>query len=365
MTHMQNPFSFLKQQVAPHYLGIDIGTTSIKVVEVDQGKQLPRIANYAVLESQNSLTRANVAFQTSSLKLFDEEVSKLLDSALKKMKPKTSDVIASLPTFAAFTTVLTFPLMTADELQKTIAYQAQQYVPLPLSEVAIDPFKVGEYEDEKGFKFQQVLLISVPLEQIKKYQKVFKSVGLNLKVLEIEGMSLVRSLAGTDPTPTLIVDIGSRSTAIGVAEKGVLKFTGQSDYAGASLSQAISSSLSINPVRAEELKRERGIAGTGPNYELSTIMLPFVDVIINEVKRAQFNYESQFPASPKIERAILSGGGANLIGIEKYMTAQLGMPAVKASPFSKFEYSPLLEPLVSELNPLLSVSLGAALREFI
>jgi type IV pilus assembly protein PilM len=361
---MQNPFGFLRQQVAPHYLGVDIGTTSIKIAEVDQGAQLPRVVNYATLESQNSLSRANVAFQTSTLKLFDDEVKKLLDSLLKKLKPKTTDVIASLPTFAAFTTVLSFPVMTDSELKKTIAFQAKQYVPLPMDEVAIDPFKVGEYEDEKGFKFQQILLVSVPLEQIKKYQKIFKDVGLNLKVLEIEGMSLVRSLIGSDPTPTLIVDIGSRSTSICIAEKGILKFTAQSDYASASLTQAVSASLNINPLRAEEMKRERGIVGTGPNYELSTIMLPFVDVILNEVKRAQFNYESQFPAAPKLERIILSGGGANLMGIEKYVSGQMGIPAVKASPFGRFEYNPLLEPLVPELNPLFSVALGLALREF-
>lgn len=361
---MQNPFGFLKQQVAPHYLGVDIGTTSIKIAEVDQGDQLPRLVNYGLLESQNSLSRANVAFQTSTLKLFDDEVRKLLDVLLKKMKPKTTDVIASLPTFAAFTTVLSFPIMTDGELKKTIAFQAKQYVPLPMDEVAIDPFKVGEYEDDKGFKFQQILLVSVPLEQIKKYQKLFKDVGLNLKVLEIEGMSLARSLVSSDPTPTLIVDIGSRSTAIGIVEKGILKFTAQSDYASASLTQAVSASLNINPLRAEELKRERGIAGTGPNYELSTIMLPFVDVILNEVKRAQFNYEAQFPTSPKLERVILSGGGANLMGIEKYVSAQLGLPAVKASPCGRFEYNQMLDPLVPELNPLLSVSLGLALREF-
>jgi Tfp pilus assembly PilM family ATPase len=61
----------------------------------------------------------------------------------------------------------------------------------------------------------------------------------------------------------------------------------------------------------------------------------------------------------------LSGGGANLLGIEKYWSDQLGMPVVKASPFTRFEYSQNLEPLISELNPLMSVALGLTLREFI
>lgn len=365
---MYNPFTSLirslKQQVAPRYLGVDIGTTSIKVVEVEQGKELPRLVNYALLESQSSLSRANKVFQTSSLKLFDEEIVELLKFALKKMKPRADEAIASLPNFSAFMTVLNFPEMSPAELQRNMAFQAKQYVPLPISEVAIDWLKVGEYRDEKGFQYQQIFLISVPLEQIRKYQKVFKEAGLRLQALEVESLSLARGLVGNDPTPTLIVDIGSRSTAIAIADNGQLKFTSQTDFAGASLTQSLASSLNINPLRAEELKRERGIAGTGPNYELSTLMVPFLDVIINEVKRAIVNYESQFPSARKIERVILSGGGANLLGIEKFVSGRLEIPAVKAAPFSRVEYPATVEPLVGELNPMMSIALGLTLREF-
>jgi Tfp pilus assembly PilM family ATPase len=92
-------------------------------------------------------------------------------------------------------------------------------------------------------------------------------------------------------------------------------------------------------------------------------MLPFLDVILGEVKRAQFNYASQQGGrGRKIERVILSGGGANLLGIEKYVSRELGMPAVKAVPFGRFGYPTALEPIVRDLNPLMSVALGLALR---
>ena len=85
----------------------------------------------------------------------------------------TKDVIASLPLFSAFVSVLDFPKMAAEEIEHAIVYQAKQYVPLPLSEVALDWLKVAEFEDEKGFFHQKILLISVPQEQIKKYQAIF------------------------------------------------------------------------------------------------------------------------------------------------------------------------------------------------
>jgi Tfp pilus assembly PilM family ATPase len=94
-------------------------------------------------------------------------------------------------------------------------------------------------------------------------------------------------------------------------------------------------------------------------------MLPFLDAIINEVKKAQYVYAQQFPAAQKAERVVLAGGGANLLGIEKYFEKEFGVPAVKSSPFLKFEYSPAIEPFLSELNPVMSVALGLGMKEFI
>jgi Tfp pilus assembly PilM family ATPase len=94
-------------------------------------------------------------------------------------------------------------------------------------------------------------------------------------------------------------------------------------------------------------------------------MLPFLDVIISEVKKTQFVYAQQFPMAKKQERLVLSGGGANLLGIEKYFEREFGMPIVKATPFLGFEYAPELSPLVAELNPVMSVALGLAMKEFI
>jgi type IV pilus assembly protein PilM len=360
---MQNPFTIFQRSIFPSYLGVDIGTTSIKVIEVKKGRQMPQVVNYGFLESSGYLARANQALQTSSLKIFESDVVELLKTIIKEMGTSTKDVVASLPPFSVFTTMLDFPIMETSEVEKAIVYQAKQYVPLPLSEVAIDWIKVGEYDDDRGFKHQKILLISVPQEQIKKYKRIFQDAGLTLRALEIESLSITRLFTG-DPTPTIIVDIGSRSTNVVFMEGAVLTWNVQSDIAAASLTQAIASSLGINPLRAEELKKERGILGMGPNYELSTIMLPSVDAIINEVKKADFSYRQQFPSAKKAERIVLTGGGANLLGIENYFERDFGIPVVKASPFLKFEHPQEIEPFIPELNPIMSVALGLGMKNF-
>ena|SRR3989338_7804792 len=357
-------FKFFRNTSSSSCLGVDIGTTSIKVVEVQRGGKLSRVVNYGFLESGGYLARANQALQTSTLKLFEKEVVELLRLILKEMKVQTTEAVASLPVFSAFTTVLDFPGMSPADLEKAIPFQAKQYIPVPLSEVALDWTKVGEFTDERGFKHMRVLMVSVPQEQIKKYQRIFRLAGLKLSALELESLSLSRIFGGDDPTPTVIVDIGSRSTNIAFLEQGQLRFNAQSDFAGASLTQALATSLGITPLRAEELKKERGIIGVGPGFELSTIMFPFLDAIINEVKSSILKYQSQFPQALKIERLMLAGGGANLAGIETYFEKEFDVPIVKAAPFAQFEYPQDMTPMLSELNPLMSVALGLVLRRF-
>ena len=357
---MQNPFNNFFNS-GGSYLAVDIGTTSIKAVEVKRFDKKLRLMNYGILESSGYLARANQALQTSSLKIFEADIVQLLRTLIHQMGVQTKNAYASLPPFSVFTTVLDFPQMQPKEIEQAMAYQARQYVPLPLSEVVLDWREIGGYQDDQGFIHQKIMLISVPKEQVQRYQRIFGGVGLKLKALEIESLSIARVFSD-DPTPTIVIDIGSRSTNIIFMENGRMTFGGQSDFGGASLTQALSTSLSINPLRAEELKKEKGILGMGPNHELSTIMLPFLDAIMNEVKKVEFVYQEQLPMARKPERVVLAGGGANLLGIEKYFEREFAVPVVRAAPFLKFDRPAEIEPFVPELNPIMSVGLGLGLK---
>lgn len=319
-----------------------------------------RLKNYGLLESYGHLERLNDAIQTSSLKLFERETTELLKILLKKVNPYSNKVTASVPAFSSFVTLLDLPAMSNSETDKAMPYQARQFVPIPISEVAVDWIKVGETINESGEKSQQVLLIAVPQDYIRKFQSIFKAAGLDLKFLEIEGLALVRVLIAGDQTPTLILDIGSRSTNILIADKGNLKMTAQTDFAGGTLTQAISSSLNIDVRRAEELKKQKGLLGAGGEKELSTLMLPYLDAIIKEAGRIMTRYEGS--CGIKIERVILSGGTALLPGLQEYVSSELGLTTIRANPFSKVEYPENLGFIINELGPMLSVALGLGVR---
>jgi len=356
-------FSRFTRGTPQERLGIDIGTTSVKIVEARRGTKGPEVVNYGLLEAGDYLGRANSALQTSALQLFERETVDLLRLTLKKMNTRATRAVFSIPIFSYFYTVIDLPQMTESEIGKNIEHQARQYVPFPSAELFVEWIRMDEYEDARGVMHTPVFFMAIPKEQVQKYRAIADALGLDLRSLEMESMSTVRSLVGNDASPALIVDIGSRSTAIAFARKGKIAFAAQSDFAGASLTQAIASSLNINPRRAEELKCEKGIAGSGADYELSTLMMPFLDVIMNEVKKARGAYERQFPFSSKLERVILTGGGANLKGLESYVKRELDLPVGIAAPFSRYAYKPELELVVRELNPRFSVALGLALQE--
>jgi len=354
-------FNFFKKIFPPKsFLGIDIGTTSIKLIELRKTKELPELLNYALLESYGHLERLNNAIQTSTLKIIDKQTTELLQILLKQSGVKSKNVVASIPSFSSFTALLELPVMSHKETTQAMQFQAKQYIPLPISQVTVDWVKVGERQDAKGNISQQILLISVPNEQIEKYRNIFKGAGLNLIALEVEGLSVARALTSDSDKSTLIIDIGARSTTISIAKKGFLRFSGQTDFAGGSLTQTVAASLNIQTRRAEELKKQRGLKGGGGEQELSTLALPILDVIIKEAKQVKDNYEGKY--GDKVERVILAGGGANLIGITSYMQGELNLPTTKANPFSRVKYGPEIESLLKGFESGFTVVVGLGMR---
>lgn len=353
-------FNFIKSIFGSNsILGVDIGTTSVKIVEISKSSSKPKLKNYGVLRSYGHLERINSAIQTNALKIAEKETAELLKTLINKAGFKAREAVASVPSFSCFTVFLEVPQMSDIDMAKTMPFQISQNIPVPVSEAAIEWLKLGERKTEEGIK-QQILIILIPKEIIEKYKTIFKLAGLKLLSVESESLSLIRSLVNADLTPTLIIDIGAYSTNIVIADERFLRANRFTDLAGTSLTQAIANGLNINIRRAEELKTRRGLKATGGEYELSTLPQPFLDVIINEAVKARNEYEKKF--NRRVERVILAGGGANLIGINEYVEKQINLPIITANAFLQVSYPKEIELLIRELGPEFSVAIGAGIK---
>ncbi|MEK7506164.1 MAG: type IV pilus assembly protein PilM [Patescibacteria group bacterium] len=341
-------------------LGVDIGTASIKIAELSRKEERPVLTNYGILETKEYLTHSNQVIQSSSLKISEKETAETLKILLREMKTKSRIAVGSIPAFTAFTTMLEMPVLSPEETRKAVEFQAPQYIPLPMSEVILDWVKAGEYDNADRVRYQRIFLIGIPKEIIQRYKTIFREAGLKLVALEMDGLSIIRSLPAEKPT--LFVDLGAETTNIFLSEGADIFYSGQTDYGGIYLTQAIARSLGISVARAEELKRRRGLLSGGAESELSTLTQPFLDVIIQEVNHAKDAYERRY--GKKVEKVSLIGGGANLLGITEHFGSQISVPIISQNLFRNVGYDIKLEPVIGKLNNELPVAIGLAERYF-
>lgn len=344
-------------------LGVDIGTVSIKIAELNQKEERANLMNYGILSTKEYLRYPSRVIQSGSLKISESDATEILKILLREMGTKSKIAIGSIPAFAAFTTTLEIPLLSHEETQKAVLFQAPQYIPLPISEVAVDWLKVEEYETGEHQRYQRIFLIGIPQEIIQKYKTIFKNAGLKLIALEIDGLAMTRSLLSGEFGTTLLIDLGAEASNFFLAGDGNIFYASQTDYGGIYLTQAVARSLGVSVMRAEELKRRRGLLIGGAESELSTLTQPFLDVIIQEVNHAKDVYERRY--GKKVNRAMLVGGGANLLGIEQYFAKQINVPFSRPNIFQGVNYDLKLEPIIRQLNNELPVAVGLAERYFL
>lgn len=347
------------------FLGIDIGTSSIKIVELEMAENKPVLSNYGWVHL-DELVR-----EKDSLALWKKYISKILHDG----KFKSKSAYFSIPSAGSLITLIEFPEMSEEDLNQAIKFEAHKYVPVPLEEVVLSWDIIGKTEsfemknDQKEEKKLGVpekavssgkiqgLLVAAPKEKVKKYETLISELGLKLKSIEIEGFAMIRSLVGDDPGRFLIVDIGARVCNIILIEKGTIKVNRNIYAGGLDITKNIGKNLNIEEKRAENLKIN------GENFLVgeSKITFPPIEIIINEIKRILEAFYKN-GEKDKIDAVIISGGTAKLKGITDYFQNALGIKTVIGNPLSRVGYPVILEPKLEEFRSRFSVAIGLALK---
>ncbi|MGC8880968.1 MAG: type IV pilus assembly protein PilM [Minisyncoccia bacterium] len=340
------------------FLGIEIGTTSIKIVELRIKKERVELFNYGILEKFGHLERINDALQTMSFKLLEESTALLLKELLSKMKVQSKTSFIALPSFVGFAVLTEFPLMTDKELAQAVKFQVSQYIPMTFEETTLD-WQIEKRTEDKIY----VLLIAIPTDIIKRYVKTAELAKLNLKGIELENVALAHMFSIKEKLPFILVDIGGRATSISVIDNGILVMSRNIETAGGDITQVIASALGINPFRAEEIKKAYGLnIQSRGEMKVVNLIIPLLDVIKREIEKSINNY--YLKTKRKVEKIILTGGGANLIGLDEYFSKQLLLPVIKGNPFNMglITYNPKLAPIISEIGSTLATACAVALK---
>jgi type IV pilus assembly protein PilM len=354
---MKFPSLFPKSSV-----GIDIGTSEIKVVQLSSFAGRIKLENYGQISSKALYQKPFRTFEKSTLLLSTQDIVKAIRAVFEEAEIKTKTAYFSIPDFATFFTTFELPPMTKEEIPFAVEAEARRHIPLPLSEVVWDWQIIGK-RPFVGKERVRILLASVAKEVINQYTLIAKSLGIENSFFEAETFSLVRALCQKNRIVSLI-DIGARTTSCSIAEGKVLKISRSFDLSEDEFAQVISKSLGIEPELAEELKRKYGILGgeSREGREIREILIPLINSLLREIEQTFLSFRNI--EGKEVEKIILAGGAANLPGLLQYFQNYFKKEVEIANPFKGIYFPAILEETLKEIGPSFSIAVGLAQRAF-
>ena len=340
-------------------LGIDIGSSSIKIIELSKSGKRIKLENY--VEAEASQRRPFLTYEETMAVLSSRDIAQTLQFILNQTKIKTKKAIFTLPDYSTFFTWFDLPTMSKEEIPEAVKYEARQHIPFPLAEVTLD-WQIIKGGDKEG-KIR-ILLVVVPNEVINQYSKIATLSQLNCQVLEAETFAFARSSVREKDKTIALVDIGAKTTTCSIIDNGILKRSYSFDTSGEELTEVIANTLNLDYQKAEELKKKCGFSTSPllPAKNLREILLPVIDLMLNEIKKILENfYQAETKAVQKI---ILGGGSAFMLGLREYFQDNLKKEVEIAAPFFNIFYPPILEKTLKKIGPSYAIAVGAGLRGF-
>ena len=341
-------------------LGIDISATAVKLLELGRSGGTYRVESYAVEPlPPNSVVDKNIA----DIDLVGEAIGR----AIKKSGSKLKQAAAAVAGSAVITKVIEMPADLSDnDLENQIQVEADQYIPFPLEEVALDFEVLGPVEENP--ERVNVLLAASRGDNVDAKRGALELGGVNAKVIDVEAFALENTIAmmakelfgGGEDQIIAVADVGSSVTTFSVLENLKIIYSREQQFGGAQLTEDIQRRYGLSYEEAGLAKRQGGL----PDNYVPEVLEPFKENMAQQISRAQqFFFSSSQIAN--IDHLILAGGCASVEGIAGLIESKLGIPTIVANPFANMSVSSRVSAQVlSNDAPSLMVSCGLALRSF-
>ncbi|MDD2711661.1 MAG: pilus assembly protein PilM [Simplicispira sp.] len=353
--------SLFSRQPAP-LLGIDISSSSVKLVELGRGKTGQLVLERCAIEplERGWITDGNI-------EKFDE-VADALRRLVKKSGTRTKNVALALPPSAVITKKITLPAgMTDQELEVQVESEANQYIPFSLDEVSLDFCVIGPSKNAPGDV--EVLIAASRREKVQDMQGLAEAAGLKAVIVDIEShasrAAASRWIAalpkqGLD-TMVALFEVGALTTSMQVIRNDEVLYDRDQAFGGAQLTQIIVRQYGFSAEEAESKKR----SGDLPEDYTSAVLRPFVETMAQEIGRTlQFFYTST--PHNRVDHILLAGGSAPLPGLTETVTQSLGAACSVVNPFEGMDIgSSVRMNKMAREAPSYLTSCGLAMRRFV
>jgi len=354
MSFLGNLFAKKKERSV---LGVDVGSSSLKVV------QLRKEQDKAVLETYGELALGpygggDVGQATN---LSAEQITETLKDLLREAKVTTKSCGVSIPYSRSLLTLVDLPYREDPKEQKTIIeLEARKYIPIPMSEIQLDWFIVPETNPSQSAAVRgkvEVLVVAVQNDELSLLQGVIAGAGLSASFYEIEIFSTIRAVVDEPMKPVMVLDVGAASTKVYVVERGIVALSHAINAGSQDITRAISISSNVSIARAEALKKEEGIGG---GSALGSPELVF-SRIFSDARRVLMQYETSHKKS--VTSIVLTGGGGITKELGTYAKNIFSIDIRVADPFAKTEAPAFMRSILEEIGPEFAVAVGLALRK--
>ncbi|MCW8276262.1 pilus assembly protein PilM [Pseudomonas sp. PCH199] len=340
-------------------LGIDISSTSVKLLELSRQGDRYRVEAYAVEPlPASAVTEKNIAEL--------EGVGQAISRVLIKARTSLKNVAVAVAGSAVITKTIEMDAgLCDDEMESQLKIEADQYIPYPLDEVAID-FEVQGVSARNPERVN-VLLAACRKENVEVREAALTLAGLTARVVDVEAYALERSfgllanqLTVSPERLVAVVDIGATMTTLSVLLGGRIIYTREQLFGGRQLTEEIQRRYGLTVEQAGLAKKQGGL----PNDYVSEVLQPFREALVQQVSRSlQFFFAcGQYHS---VDHILLAGGTASVPGLDRLIEQQLGTPTQVANPFSDMTLSSKVNAaaLASDA-PALMIACGLALRSF-
>lgn len=348
-------------------LGIDIGSSSIKVVE------LKKEGGRAVLKAYGEIALGPYAGSGvgSIPPLTNDKLSQALQDVIQEAGITTKESGVAIPFKSSLVSLIEMPALPEKKLEEMIPIEARKYIPVPISEVTLDWWIVPKerydtardaqrIEDSKNNK-TDVLVISIHNEILSNYNNIVRNNNLETSFFEIEMFSASRALISRSDTPILVFDSGALGTKLYISERGVIRTSHIINRGSQDITQAISKALGVDFNEAEKIKKNITSLKESDQKIINDIVSKSLEYIWSETKTIIGNFEKKY--GKNIGSVILTGGGASLDGFRERAEKQLNVKVEIGDPFAKIATPAFISSSLRNTGLEFSVAAGTALRK--
>lgn len=339
----------------PKAFGLEIENSSIKAVWLEKKRSKFQLVSCGKRIIPRGIVQAEQVVDPQKLA---DEIKILLASA--QPKPiREKNVIFSIPEAKAFIRTIQIPKMTVEEAREAVKWETEANIPISVDRVYLDWQVIAD----KGNK-EEILVAAVPKNIVDPYYQAAILAGLAPLAVEVDVVATIRSLFGSEEKTkaVLIADIGAENTSLAICQNQIPYFTSSIPLSGNTFTEALQKEIGVSWEKAEEIKFKFGFGKMSEDDMLYKIFNPLVENLATEIEKSINFFTESINSGDKVEKVIVSGGGALLHEFSNYLGNRLKKEVVMGDPLFQINASGFPYKISSRDLLSYSTAIGLALR---